>query len=40
MKHTLIWVDEQGKTDIGYRPVKLTPLTNEVQAFPPQKRVY
>jgi len=40
MKHSLIRVDDDGSHDIGYRPVKLTPLTNEVQSFPPQKRVY
>lgn len=40
MKHTLIWVDEKGKTSIDYRPVTLTTLTDEVQNFPPKKRVY
>jgi succinate dehydrogenase/fumarate reductase flavoprotein subunit len=40
MKHTLIWVDDKGKTKIDYRPVMLTPLTDEVKAVPPKKRVY
>lgn len=40
MKHTLIRVDENGKTDISYRDVILTTLTDEVQAIPPKKRVY
>lgn len=40
MKHTIINVDEKGKTAIDYRPVTLTSLTDEVQAFPPKKRVY
>ncbi|HET8726561.1 MAG TPA: succinate dehydrogenase flavoprotein subunit [Alphaproteobacteria bacterium] len=40
MKHSVIWVDERGESRIDYRPVHLTPLTNEVQSFPPQKRVY
>lgn len=40
MKHTLIRVDEHGKTDISYRDVVLTTLTDEVQNFPPKKRVY
>jgi succinate dehydrogenase / fumarate reductase flavoprotein subunit len=40
MKHSLVWVDDQGKVDIGYRPVILTTLTDEVEAFPPKKRVY
>ena len=40
MKHSVIWVNDKGETKIGDRPVKLTPLTNEVQAFPPKERVY
>jgi len=40
MKHTVIWVDESGKTRIDYRPVKLQPMSNDVQSFPPKTRVY
>ncbi len=40
MKHTVIWVDDSGKTRIDYRPVKLQPMTNDVQSFPPKARVY
>jgi succinate dehydrogenase / fumarate reductase flavoprotein subunit len=40
LKHTIIWCDNQGKVDIDYRQVNLKPLTNEVQPFPPKKRVY
>lgn len=40
MKHTTVWVDETGKPTIGYRPVHLYTLTNEVEVFPPKKRVY
>jgi succinate dehydrogenase / fumarate reductase flavoprotein subunit len=40
MKHTVIWVDPDGKTRIDYRPVKLQPMTNDVQSFPPKARVY
>ena len=40
MKHTLIWVDEQGKTRIDYRPVHLNTLTNEVEPVPPKARTY
>ena len=40
MKHSVIWVDESGKSRIDYRPVHMTPMTNEVQAFPPKARVY
>jgi succinate dehydrogenase / fumarate reductase flavoprotein subunit len=40
LKHSTIWVDEQGKTKMGDRPVTLTTMTNEVEAVPPKKRVY
>jgi len=40
MKHTLTEISNDGTTDITYRPVKLTSLTNEVKAFPPKARVY
>ncbi len=40
MKHTLAWVDDKGKVKLDYRPVVQTSLTDEVQAFPPKKRVY
>jgi len=40
MKHTIVWLDQNGKTEIDYREVVLKPLTNEVQSFPPKKRVY
>ncbi len=40
MKHTVIWVDDEGKSRIDYRPVHLQPLTNDVQSFPPKARVY
>jgi succinate dehydrogenase / fumarate reductase flavoprotein subunit len=40
MKHTIAWLDEQGRVSIDYRPVHLNSLTNEVQSFPPKARVY
>ena len=40
LKHTIMWCDEKANTKIDYREVVLKPLTNEVQAFPPKKRVY
>ena len=40
MKHTVTWVDNDGKTKIDYRPVVLNSLTDEVEAFPPKARVY
>ena len=40
MKHTLAWIDEQGKIAIDYRPVHLNTLSNDVEAIPPKARVY
>jgi succinate dehydrogenase/fumarate reductase flavoprotein subunit len=40
MKHTLSWVDGQGKVGLDYRPVHLTTLTNDVEPIPPKARVY
>ena len=39
MQHTIAWCNGK-ETKIGYRPVHKTTLTNEVQYFPPQERVY
>ncbi len=39
MQHTLAWCDGI-ETKISYRPVHKSTLTNEVQYFPPQERVY
>ena len=40
MKHTLCWVDAQGRTRMQYRPVHLNTLTDEVQTVPPKARTY
>jgi succinate dehydrogenase / fumarate reductase flavoprotein subunit len=40
LKHTLGWLDADGRVRIGHRPVHLYTLSNEVQAFPPKARVY
>ncbi len=40
MKHTLAWCDGSGAVKLGYRPVRMQTLTNEVSVFPPKKRVY
>jgi succinate dehydrogenase / fumarate reductase flavoprotein subunit len=40
MKHTVSWLDGAGKVRLGYRPVHDFTMSNEVQPFPPQKRVY
>ncbi|MDA8966933.1 succinate dehydrogenase flavoprotein subunit [Planktomarina temperata] len=39
MQHTIAWCNGKD-TKIGYRPVTKKTLTNEVQYFPPQERVY
>jgi succinate dehydrogenase / fumarate reductase flavoprotein subunit len=39
LKHTVTWLKD-GKVAIGYRPVHLYTLSNEVQPFPPKERVY
>ena len=39
MQHTIAWCNGKD-TKIDYRPVVKTTLTNEVQYFPPQERVY
>lgn len=40
MKHTMCWIDNKSKVKIDYRPVHMSPLSNDVQPIPPQKRVY
>jgi succinate dehydrogenase / fumarate reductase flavoprotein subunit len=40
MKHTLIWLDANGKVTIDYRDVVQTTLNTDVKPFPPKKRVY
>ena len=41
LKHTLSSVDnDSGEVKIDYRDVVLKPKSNDVQAFPPKKRVY
>ena len=39
-KHTLVWVDEAGKSRFDFRPVHMYTLTNDVEVVPPKKRVY
>ncbi|MGB4058539.1 MAG: succinate dehydrogenase flavoprotein subunit [Alphaproteobacteria bacterium] len=39
-KHTVTWIDEGGKTKIGYRPVIMETRTDEVEPVPPKARVY
>jgi len=40
MKHSIVWVNDDGKVRLDSRPVHTQPLTNEVQSFPPKARVY
>ena len=40
MKHTLSWIDRQGMVSFDYRPVHQDTMTDEVEAIPPQARVY
>ncbi|MBT8091544.1 MAG: succinate dehydrogenase flavoprotein subunit [Gammaproteobacteria bacterium] len=40
MKHTLAWVDDDGKVRFDYRPVHQQTLTDEVDYIEPKARVY
>lgn len=40
MKHSLAWINEDGKTLFDSRPVHQYTLTNEVEYIPPKERVY
>jgi succinate dehydrogenase / fumarate reductase flavoprotein subunit len=40
LKHTLCWLNDDGDVRLGYRPVHLQPLSNEVSTIPPKERVY
>ena len=40
MKHTLSWVNAQGKVSIDTRPVHMYTLTDDVEVVPPKARVY
>src|SRR5690242_12793411 len=40
MKHTLAWMDADGKVTIDYRPVHTYTLTNDVAYIEPKARVY
>ena len=40
MKHTLMWLDQNNKSKLGYRDVQLNTLSNEVKSIPPVARVY
>ena len=37
MKHTVVWVDDNGKTRIDYRPVIMQPMSNDVSRSRPRR---
>ncbi|MFC1689699.1 succinate dehydrogenase flavoprotein subunit [Pseudomonadota bacterium] len=39
-KHTLSWMDLAGNVSLGYRPVHMYTLTDDVEVVPPKARVY
>jgi len=40
LKHTLVWVAENGAVRFDYRPVQLGTLTDEAESIPPKARTY
>ena len=40
MKHTYVWLNEDGTSRIDYRPVHTETMTSDVKAVPPKERVY
>jgi succinate dehydrogenase / fumarate reductase, flavoprotein subunit len=41
MKHTLAWLDDAtGNVTFDYRPVHMSPMTNDIATIPPKARVY
>ncbi|MFQ5660854.1 MAG: succinate dehydrogenase flavoprotein subunit [Gammaproteobacteria bacterium] len=40
LKHTLGWMNDKGEVRLDYRPVHMFTLTDEIDVFPPKKRVY
>ena len=40
LKHSLCWVDAQGRAQLDYRAVHLNTLTNEVEPIAPKARTY
>ncbi|WP_025885035.1 succinate dehydrogenase flavoprotein subunit [Asaia prunellae] len=40
MKHTVSYLGKDGTVNLLYRPVRMQTLTNDVEVFPPKKRVY
>jgi len=40
MKHTYVWLNDDGTSRIDYRPVHTNTMTNDVEPVPPKERVY
>jgi succinate dehydrogenase / fumarate reductase flavoprotein subunit len=40
LKHSIAWLKDDGKPTIGYRPVHLYTMTNDIQVIQPKARVY
>ncbi len=40
LTHSVAWLGEKSKVTLGYRPVHMKTLTDEVDVIPPMKRVY
>ena len=40
LKHTLVWLDGDGRCRFDYRPVHLHTMTDQVEVIPPKARVY
>jgi succinate dehydrogenase / fumarate reductase, flavoprotein subunit len=40
LRHTLAWLDDDGRVRLDYRPVHMQPLSNEVSSILPKERVY
>lgn len=40
LKHSIAWCQDLKNVTLGYRPVRLNPLSPEVKSIPPEKRVY
>ncbi|PPR12322.1 MAG: Succinate dehydrogenase flavoprotein subunit [Alphaproteobacteria bacterium MarineAlpha11_Bin1] len=40
MKHTYVWLNDDGTSRIDYRPVHTNTMSNDVEPVPPKERVY
>lgn len=40
LRHTISWLHDAGEVRLGYRNVRLQPLSNDVASIPPKERVY